>query len=71
MHMFDRLKDKLHHGSEGSSKEPKMAHATAKVNGTVIADADHYEKVEGNIYVYYSGVPNQWNICSHDATVSA
>jgi hypothetical protein len=28
-----------------------MPHATAKVNGTVIADADSYEVVEGNIYV--------------------
>jgi len=27
-----------------------MPHATAKVNGTVIADADSYEVVEGNIY---------------------
>ncbi|KAF3927525.1 hypothetical protein AA313_de0202372 [Arthrobotrys entomopaga] len=25
-------------------------HATATVNGTVIAEADHYEVVEGNIY---------------------
>jgi hypothetical protein len=29
-----------------------MPHATAKVNGTVIADADSYEVVEGNIYVF-------------------
>jgi len=28
-----------------------MPHATATVNGTVIADADSYEVVEGNIYV--------------------
>jgi uncharacterized protein (DUF427 family) len=27
-----------------------MVHATAKVNGTVIAETDNYEVVEGNIY---------------------
>ncbi|MFQ6394309.1 DUF427 domain-containing protein [Nocardia sp. KC 131] len=27
-----------------------MAYATASVNGVIIAESDHYEKVEGNIY---------------------
>ncbi|KAF2102410.1 DUF427-domain-containing protein [Rhizodiscina lignyota] len=49
LHIFDRLKHK-HTSNEGESAEPKKMHATAKVNGTVIADADHYAVVEGNIY---------------------
>ncbi len=36
----------------------KMPHATATLNGKVIADADKWETVEGNIYVsrvYHEG----------------
>ena len=32
-----------------------MPHATATFNGKVIAEADKWEYVEGNIYVRYNG----------------
>ncbi len=34
-----------------------MPHATAKVNGTTIAESDSYETVEGNIYVSRPNIP--------------
>jgi len=37
-----------------------MPHATAKVNGTVVADADTYEVVEGNIYFPPSSVKKEY-----------
>lgn len=51
MGLLDRAKQVLHHDSSSSSKNK---HAIAKVNGTVVAEADHYEVVEGNIYVCVS-----------------
>lgn len=48
MGLIEKVKQAVHHNSSSSSK---TKHATAKVNGTVVADADHYEVVEGNIYV--------------------
>ncbi|KAF1983137.1 DUF427 domain-containing protein [Aulographum hederae CBS 113979] len=46
-------------------------HATAKVNGTVIADTDSYEIVEGNVYFppssltksFFSGPTDQHSHC--------
>jgi uncharacterized protein (DUF427 family) len=37
-----------------------MPHATAKLNGTVLADADSYEVVEGNIYFPPSSVKKEY-----------
>ncbi|KAF2424883.1 DUF427-domain-containing protein [Tothia fuscella] len=37
-----------------------MPHATAKVNGTLIADADSYEVVEGNIYFPPSSIKSEY-----------
>ncbi|KAF2668838.1 DUF427 domain protein [Microthyrium microscopicum] len=36
-----------------------MAHATAKLNGVTIAEADSYETVEGNIYFPPSSLVNK------------
>ena len=46
-----------HHSSKSTSQsraqssKSKMSHATATLNGKVIAEADNFQTVEGNIYV--------------------
>jgi len=37
-----------------------MPHATAKVNGTVIAETDSYEVVEGNVYFPPSSIKSEY-----------
>jgi len=44
---------------EQSSSAPRM-HATASVNGVVIADAENYENVEGNIYFPPSSLKQEY-----------
>ncbi|KAJ6262938.1 hypothetical protein Dda_1496 [Drechslerella dactyloides] len=47
MTLTGKIKSIFKHDDASSSKP---MHATATVNGVLIAETDHYEKVEGNIY---------------------
>ncbi|KAF3910472.1 hypothetical protein ABW20_dc0108813 [Dactylellina cionopaga] len=50
MTLQDKIKSIFKPDSQGESSSSKKMHATATHNGIIIAETDHYETVEGNVY---------------------
>ncbi|KAK6532361.1 hypothetical protein TWF281_006550 [Arthrobotrys megalospora] len=76
MTLTDKIKSIFKHDIQDQASGSKMS-AKATVNGVVIAETDHYEKVEGNVYFppdslkaeYFKTTPTQ-TACPWKGTAS-